>query len=267
MPAELIVVGGGNAGFCAAHAAAERGASVTILEKAPEEAAGGNSFYTAGAFRVAHGGIDAVRELVEPDERLPVTDLAPYTPEDYRGDMERLTAARNDPAMTELLIADSGPMVEWLAERGIRWRLMYERQAYERDGRFLFWGGLALGTVDGGKGLIAQHTAAAREAGIRVEYGAAVTGLLDHGVRLGDRTLRGRRGDPRRRRLRGQRRAARAPPRPRDGDGRWCAGTRSTPARCCRPRSTPAPRRTATGPPATASPGTPRPTPAGETAS
>ena len=46
----------------------------------------------------------------------------------------------------------------------MRWRLMYERQAYERDGRYVFWGGLALGTVDGGKGLIAQHTAAAEAA-------------------------------------------------------------------------------------------------------
>lgn len=111
---EVLVVGGGNAGFSAAHAAAEAGARVTLLEKAPEAAAGGNSFYTAGAFRVVHRGIDGVRRLVEPDERLDVTDLAPYTPEDYRSDMQRLTAGRNDPAMTEILIADSAPMVEWL---------------------------------------------------------------------------------------------------------------------------------------------------------
>ena len=83
--------------------------------------------------------------------------------------------------MTEILIADSAPMVEWLHGLGIRWRLMYERQAYDRGGRQAFWGGLALGTVDGGKGLIAQHTAAAREGGIRVEYGDGVTELADHG--------------------------------------------------------------------------------------
>ena len=76
--------------------------------------------------------------------------------------------------------------MEWLAEVGIRWRLMYERQAYERDGRYVFWGGLALGTVDGGKGLIAQHTGAARASGIELRHGTAVTGLVPGGVRLAD---------------------------------------------------------------------------------
>jgi len=46
----VLVIGGGNAGFCAAPAAVRAGASATILEKAPPEAAGGNSLYTAGAF-------------------------------------------------------------------------------------------------------------------------------------------------------------------------------------------------------------------------
>ena len=45
------------------------------------------------------------------------------------------------PAAEGILIADSEPVVGWLAEVGIRWRLMYERQAYERDGRYVFWGG------------------------------------------------------------------------------------------------------------------------------
>ena len=43
---DVIVVGGGNAGFCAAHAAAERGAHVLLLEKAPAAEAGGNSSRT-----------------------------------------------------------------------------------------------------------------------------------------------------------------------------------------------------------------------------
>ncbi|MFE4724046.1 FAD-binding protein, partial [Streptomyces sp. NPDC056728] len=39
--ADVIVVGGGNAAFTAAHAAAERGRRVVLLEKAPEDQAGG----------------------------------------------------------------------------------------------------------------------------------------------------------------------------------------------------------------------------------
>jgi tricarballylate dehydrogenase len=64
---------------------------------------------------------------------------------------------------------------------------MYERQSYERDGRWAFWGGLALGTVDGGKGLIDQHTRQAAEEGVEIRYDAAVSGLLPGGgVRLAD---------------------------------------------------------------------------------
>jgi succinate dehydrogenase/fumarate reductase flavoprotein subunit len=45
----VVVVGAGNAAFCAAHAAAEQGARVVMLEKAPPQEAGGNSYFTAGA--------------------------------------------------------------------------------------------------------------------------------------------------------------------------------------------------------------------------
>ena len=223
----VLVIGGGNAGFCAAQAAVRAGATATILEKAPAEAAGGNSFYTAGAFRVVHDGLDAVMGVIDDDTtraRARVSSLDPYPPEAFRDDMERLTEGRCDPELTGILIGDSQPVVEWLAEVGIRWRLMYERQSYERDGQFVFWGGLALGTVDGGKGLIAQHTAAAQAAGIEraLRHRGDRAGAGWRAAR-GRERARGRRRGARRRRLRGQRGAARAPP----GRGLGaCAGAR-----------------------------------------
>jgi tricarballylate dehydrogenase len=48
---DVVVVGAGNAALCAALAAAGQGVSVLILERAPENEAGGNSRFTAGAFR------------------------------------------------------------------------------------------------------------------------------------------------------------------------------------------------------------------------
>ena len=45
--ADVIVVGAGNAAFCAALAAQEQGAKVLTLEAAPEEESGGNSRFTA----------------------------------------------------------------------------------------------------------------------------------------------------------------------------------------------------------------------------
>jgi tricarballylate dehydrogenase len=177
---DVIVVGAGNAGMCAAHAARERGCRVLVLEKADPEWSGGNSAFTAGAIRIAHGGLDALRDILDgiDDDLAARTDLEPYTADEFLADMRRVTLGRGDPAMAEILVADSGPAVRWLHERGLRFRLMYERQAYEVDGRHRFWGGLAVGTVDGGEGLMAQHRAAAERSGIEVRHGVGVVDLV-----------------------------------------------------------------------------------------
>ena len=178
---DVVVVGGGNAGFCAAHAAREVGARVVLIEKAPEAEAGGNSYYTAGAFRVAFEDLDELVPLLDPGttDRLPDTVVPPYPPSAFAADMQRLTNGQADPELTEILVSRSGDTARWLATKGIRWRLMYERQAYLSGGKWQFFGGLALGTVDGGKGLMADHTAEAQRSGIDVRYGAALTGLLE----------------------------------------------------------------------------------------
>jgi tricarballylate dehydrogenase len=176
---DVVVVGAGNAGMSAAHAARERGARVLVLEKADREWAGGNSAFTAGAIRIAHGGLDDLRDLLEGiDDALAArTDLDPYTADEFRADMRRVTLGRGDEAMARILVDDSRPALRWLHERGLRFRLMYERQSYEVGGRHRFWGGLAVGTVDGGEGLMAQHVAAAERTGIEVRHEAAVTDL------------------------------------------------------------------------------------------
>jgi tricarballylate dehydrogenase len=185
---DVIVVGAGNAGMCAAHAAAERGADVLVLEKAPREWAGGNSAFTAGAIRLVHDGLEDLRGVLEDDPRLDLTDLRAYTREDFLADMTRVTLGRGDPDMARLLVDDSRDVVGWLRDRGQRFRLMYERQAYEVDGRWRFWGGLALGAVDGGEGLMRQHYAS----GIEVRCDAPVTGLTGDGVIVGGEELRAR---------------------------------------------------------------------------
>ena len=179
--ADVIVVGAGNAAFSAAHAAAERGARVMVLEKAPEEWMGGNSYFTAGAIRTVHGGLEDVLPIVEPIDPAvaEATELPPYTCEDYLDDMSRLTQGRCDPELVRLLVDDSRDTVGWLGEKGLRLRLMYDRQSYEVDDRHVFWGGLHIGTIDGGKGLMEEHLAAATRAGVDVRYGHAVTGLLE----------------------------------------------------------------------------------------
>ena len=177
--ADVIVVGGGNAGFSAAHAAAERGRSVIVLERGEGQTAGGNSYFTAGATRIAHQGLEELAEFVEPDERHAVSTVPPYSSEEYLADLERVTEGRNDPDLSRVLVAEAQPTLRWLAGLGLRYRLMYERQAYDRpDGTYLFWGGLHVGNVDGGKGLIADHTAVVRRLGEDVRYGHRATELI-----------------------------------------------------------------------------------------
>ncbi|KNH19070.1 tricarballylate dehydrogenase [Arthrobacter sp. ZBG10] len=179
LSADVVVVGGGNAGFTAAHAAAVRGRKVVLLEKGNEDMAGGNSFYTAGATRIAHGGLADVRDWVEPDERHSRTEVPPYSAEEYAADLAKVTEGRNDPDLTKVLVEESQPTLRWLNSLGLKYRLMYERQAYERpDGSFLFWGGLHVGNVGGGEGLIADHTRVAGELGIDVRYGHAAKSLI-----------------------------------------------------------------------------------------
>jgi tricarballylate dehydrogenase len=169
---DVVVVGAGNAAFSAALAARENVERVLVLEKAPREWVGGNSYFTAGAFRTTFGSLEDLRPLLDEvsEEELSRTEAPPYTEEDFMADMKRLTQERCDEKLTSILVNEAAEIVRWLREKGIRWRLMYDRQSFEIDGKRRFWGGLILGTVGGGKGLMEQHVAAAMENGIEVRY-------------------------------------------------------------------------------------------------
>lgn len=182
---DVLVVGGGNAGFAAALAAAERGRKVVLLEKAREAASGGNSFYTAGATRISHDGLQELIEFVEPDERHAASEVPAYTAAEYLADLSKVSEGRNDPELSTVLVNESNPTLRWLQGMGLKYRLMYERQAYRtQDGGYLFWGGLHVGNVGGGKGLMADHRAAAERMGVEVIYDCAATGLIQEDGRV-----------------------------------------------------------------------------------
>ena len=178
---DVIVVGSGNAGFSAASSAKESGASkVLLLEKAPASWAGGNTTFTAGAYRTAFAGLQDVLSLVEnvTPQTASKIDMEPYTERDFMNDLKRVTNNRSDPELANILVNKSNSTTKWLARNGIRFQLSFNRQAYHIDGRFKFWGGMVLSVVDGGKGLTRQHQANAARKGIEVRYKSPVICLL-----------------------------------------------------------------------------------------
>ncbi|HJU31410.1 MAG TPA: FAD-dependent tricarballylate dehydrogenase TcuA [Hyphomicrobiaceae bacterium] len=184
--ADVVVVGGGNAALCAALSAAEHGISVLVLERAPEDEAGGNSRFTAGAMRCVYDGVEDLVALM-PDlteQEIAQTDFGTYTEDQFFDDMYRVTEYRTDPELTEVLVKKSRETLRWMKGKGVRFAPIWGRQAFKVDGRFKFWGGLTIESHGGGPGLVAALTAAARKNGITVVYDARATGLLtdDDGV-------------------------------------------------------------------------------------
>ena len=186
--ADVVVVGAGNAALCAALAAADRGAKVIVLERAPQDERGGNSRFTAGAIRFAHDGLEHLEQVLPeltPAERAD-TDFGTYPRDAFFDDMARVTQYRADPDLVETLVDQSLDTLRWMRGQGVRFQPSYGRQAFKVDGRFRFWGGLCVEVWGGGPGLVdALHTTAGKK-GVAVRYRARAHALLvEHGAARG----------------------------------------------------------------------------------
>ena len=183
---DVVVVGGGNAAFCAALAAHEQGASVVMLEAAPVDEAGGNSAFTAGAMRVVYNGVEDILKLVPDlsDTEIETTDFGTYTQDEFFDDMARVTQYRADPDLVETLVTQSLDTLIWMREKGVRFVPIYGRQAFKIDGKFKFWGGLTLETVGGGPGLVEMWTDIAKREEIDIRYETRALALISDNNRV-----------------------------------------------------------------------------------
>jgi len=183
---DVVVVGGGNAAFAAALSAREQGASVLVLECAPEDERGGNSSFTAGAIRFAYDGVDDIKAVV-PDltpEEIANTDFGTYTKDQFFDDMARVTQHRADPDLVEVLVQNSFDTMKWMRGKGVRFQPIYGRQAFKIDGKFKFWGGLTIEAWGGGPGLVAAWTDIAKREGVEVWYRARARELMFDGFKV-----------------------------------------------------------------------------------
>ena len=185
--ADILVVGAGNAALCAAISASENGARVVMVEAAPEDSRGGNSFFTGGAFRFAFNGVEDILKIfpeISEEERENI-DFGTYTEDQYFDDMFELTQYRTDPDLVETLVRSSFETAQWVHQQGVRMIPGLGRQAYKVDGKFKFWGGLALHISGGGPEMLKALYAKAESHGVKIFYESPALELLhdDDGVR------------------------------------------------------------------------------------
>ncbi len=95
-----MVAGGGNAAMCAALSAREAGASVVVVECAPEHMRAGNSRH-ARNFRCMHTAPTGV-----------LTDA--YIEKEYFDDLLKVTAGQTDEELARLAIRSSPECFAWM---------------------------------------------------------------------------------------------------------------------------------------------------------
>ncbi|KAF8916963.1 FAD/NAD(P)-binding domain-containing protein [Mucidula mucida] len=180
---DCIIVGSGHAGSCAALSAIESGCKKGSFNdrQMPPAWAGGNGYFTAGAHRTVHAGLDDLLSIVNnvsPDMVARI-DMDPYTRDDFIGDIMRLGSGKSDTALVNAVVDNSRSAIEWLARVArVPFMFSFNRQAYEVDGRQRFWGGMVLSVQDGGKGLIAAHQAALAAAGVTLWFNTSCQEIL-----------------------------------------------------------------------------------------
>jgi len=152
---DVLVAGGGNAAMCAAVAAARAGASVLVVEAAAKFYRGGNTRHTRN-MRCAH---DSATDTL----------TGPYGEGEFWDDLLRVTGGATDEALARLMIAESKPMLSWIAAQGVRFQPS-------------LGGTLSLGRTNsfflgGGRAMLNALYRTAEALGVEVAYDAEVTAL------------------------------------------------------------------------------------------
>ena len=153
---DIIVIGAGNAGICAAITAAEAGCSVLVIEAAPKDMRGGNTRHTRN-LRAMHD---------EPTDIL--TDA--YSFEEYFDDLMRVTKGVTNKELAELTLRKSSELTGWLTDRGVRFQpALSGTLDLGRTNAFFLGGGRAL------LNSLCHH---AEKIGIIISYQTPVTELI-----------------------------------------------------------------------------------------
>jgi tricarballylate dehydrogenase len=152
---DVAVLGGGNAGLCAALTARQAGASVIVLECAPRDFRGGNTRHTRN-LRCAHAAPTGV-----------LTDS--YPEDELMSDLLKVNGNETDEALAHLVVERSAACPAWMRTFGVRFQASLRGTLHLSRTNAFFLGG--------GKALMNSYYSAAERLGIRVLYDAEVVAL------------------------------------------------------------------------------------------
>ena len=157
---DIVVIGGGNAGVCAAITAAERGCSVLVIETAPREFRGGNTRHTRNLRSVHDEPTDVMSDR--------------YTFEEYWDDLMRVTKGVTNEHLAKLTLKSSQALMEWLIERGVRFQTALSGTLNLNHTNAFFLGG--------GRAMLNSLCRHAESVGVQFIYEAEVTDIaLENG--------------------------------------------------------------------------------------
>jgi tricarballylate dehydrogenase len=156
----IVVIGQGAAGLAAALSAAEAGRAgqqplrITLIDKAAEADAGGNTRWSPSNMRMA------APDRVEPR---------------FVQDMLVATQGKGDARYFETLAAQAPETVAWMMSHGVE---------FIQPPYYLAKGPPRIQPVGGGAGLVATFARAARQAGVEIRYGCGAEELVVDGDRM-----------------------------------------------------------------------------------
>jgi tricarballylate dehydrogenase len=169
---DVVVIGGGNAGLCAALAAREQSRKVLLIEKSAEAFRGGNSKYTRD-IRCAH------------NEPSPYSQ-GHYTEEEFMKDLLDVTGQVTDFGLAKLAVRSSLTHPKWMEDHGVKWQKALKGTLHlARTNRFF---------IGGGKSLINTYYERAMKLGVRITYDSSVEGLMIEDGKFRSVSVRGNDG-------------------------------------------------------------------------
>ena len=154
-PFDVLVIGGGNAGLCAAITAQRAGARVLVLESATKDFRGGNSRHTRD-IRYMH---EAATNYV----------TGPYSEEEFWEDLRQVTGGETNERLARLTIQASEDLGDWMPANGVRWQKPLRGTLHLAKSNLFMLGG--------GKAMMNAYYETASRLGAEIAYETEVSEL------------------------------------------------------------------------------------------